>query len=79
MMEWIPVALGCGHLLQGPAWFESGGGKPTLVECPEGCGMVEFVLPPGIAELDPDPGTAQVIDLGYLEEGDNIEITVKPE
>ena len=77
-MEFIPVALACGHLLQEAAWFEAGGGEPTRVECPEGCGMVEFVLPPGVAGFDPDNAT--VIDLGYQEAGTNISVTVnRPE
>ena len=42
----IPVALSCGHVLQEPTSFEIGGGRPATLECPEGCGMVEFVIEP---------------------------------
>lgn len=70
-MEWIPVALACGHLVEGQAWYEVGGGKPPLVECPEGCGMVEFVLPPDVQGRPEGPFVE--IDLGWLEPGDEIE------
>jgi hypothetical protein len=51
MMEFIPIALACGHILRGPAIFEMYPGEPTLIECPEGCGMVEFVIEPGNVAL----------------------------
>lgn len=47
LMEFIPIALSCGHLLQGPAMFEMRPGQETLIECPEGCGMVRFVIEKG--------------------------------
>ena len=46
---WVPVALACGHVLQGAAWYEipaRHSGEAALVECPEGCGMVEYVVEP---------------------------------
>ena len=45
-LNFVPLALACGHLVQDVALFEAGGGKPTTVECPEGCGMVAFVSEP---------------------------------
>ena len=76
MSNWHPVALGCGHLLQGPAMYEmpaQGSGDPERVECPEGCGMVEFVLPLYINVEDRGKNTVE-ISLGWLEAGDGVEV-----
>lgn len=56
-MEFVPLALACGHLLEGFAQFEAGGGEPPVVECPRGCGMQPFVadpfdMPPGEEEVE---------------------------
>jgi len=75
MNDWVPVALACGHLLQGQAMYEmpaEGSGEPALVECPRGCGMVEFVLP--IYLQNRQRGNVVEVSLGYLEAGDNIDV-----
>ena len=50
-----------------------GSGDPERVECPEGCGMVEFVLPIYINVEDRGKNTVE-ISLGWLEAGDGVEV-----
>jgi hypothetical protein len=42
--EFVPVALACGHVIQGVAHFDTG--PPSRVECQEGCGWQEYVIEP---------------------------------
>lgn len=75
MSDWVPVALACGHVLQDQAMYEQpavGSGEPARVECPHGCGMVEYVLPPDLQNRPEGPYVE--IDLGWLDEGDNVDI-----
>lgn len=72
---WVPVALACGHLLRGHAMYQvpaKGSGEPELAECPDGCGMVEFVLPPDYQNRPKGPFIE--IDLGHVEAGSDVEI-----
>ena len=76
MSDWVPVALACGHILQELAMYEepaAGSGEPARVECPEGCGMVEYVLPPEF-QNQPRGENVTVIDLGYLDRGDSVDL-----
>lgn len=47
-MEFVPIALGCGHLIDRPALFEihPDGSDISRAECPDGCGMQPFVVDP---------------------------------
>jgi len=75
----IPVALSCGHVLQDVACYQMparGSGDPELVECPEGCGFVEYVLPPAYQGKFTGENIV-IIDLGYLEAGTEVEIEVE--
>jgi hypothetical protein len=72
---WVPVALVCGHVLMGQAMYEMpavGSGEPERVECPDGCGMVEFVLPPDFQGRARGPFVEH--DLGYVAGGTDVEI-----
>jgi hypothetical protein len=86
-MEFVPIALACGHVVTDWAWFEApavGSAEPARVECPEGCGFVEFVVEPheGQQTCLCQPGrhvcgkenTTVVSDLGYRDQGDEIEV-----
>lgn len=44
-MDWVPVALACGHVVHGAACYmitDSG----SFVECPQGCGWQTYVIDP---------------------------------
>jgi hypothetical protein len=80
MNGWVPVALACGHVLTEQALYEmpaDGSGEPERVECPDGCGMVEFVLPPEYQNRPRGPYIE--IDLGHQEAGTEIEIELEDE
>ena len=80
MSGFIPLALACGHVVTDQAMFQApaaGSGEPELVECPEGCGMVEYVLPPGIGPFNRE--NVMEIDLGYLEACTEVEFDVEPD
>jgi hypothetical protein len=47
MVEFVPLALACGHIAEGWLKFELAEGEPPRVQCPEGCGLVGFVAEPG--------------------------------
>lgn len=79
MMEFVPVALSCGHLIEGIAHFDTG--PPPRVECQQGCGWQTFVIEPNEScAAMPTPGTRcdvcgvehriLEIDLGDIEGGD---------
>lgn len=54
MLEYVPVALRCGHLVDGPAWYDVDPKRipVRLVDCPKGCGFVEYVCEPIEQEED---------------------------
>jgi hypothetical protein len=49
-MQYVPIALACGHLITGIAHFDYDPDREpeetTLVECEEGCGLQRFVVDP---------------------------------
>ncbi len=53
-MEFVPVILTCGHVIQGQAHFDTG--PPSRVECQEGCGWQEYVIEPPLNE---PPGSSR--------------------
>jgi hypothetical protein len=83
MMDFVPLALGCGHHAEGMQHFRFDPEKPTEVLCPEGCGWQRYVIEPHEGEfrcLCP-PGrhtcgevTTVVADLGFLNAGDDVEV-----
>jgi hypothetical protein len=54
MNEYVPIALGCGHHVQGAVEFvkDELAGRLQL-KCPEGCGPQDWLAePPGLHKLE---------------------------
>jgi hypothetical protein len=52
-----PMLLACGHIVTGFFDLRFGGGRPSQVRCPEGCGWQIYVTAPDLDldELSEDP------------------------